>query len=511
MRIIGCSCLLLCVFLSYIESTTYSDLGLPNSDNVCSFASNQSVYFVGVNKTVSITLGNPWYNITPSVDISIPNSISRDISCAITRSNNVVLLSDFQVYKNISLTQQIDSNITFGGSQVALDTFVTKKTPIHHVSSVVFRDFLLIQGGISDQGNLSSTTFILDTRYQNQWTWYELSKSSLAPPPASSIHASLVVTSRWVLYFRTEPVESSYKTFIDCFDPYTFLWLGTIHSINTSTNLIQAVSIKSSIEGSDSLLLVPAWSIDSKINTTAGTTNNSLLWRLDISVWQSNNITTTAVSSNYTPVQGGAIAKFNDDVIVFYGGISPITQQQHNISFFNTTNFVFTPKPQWLIMMTQDNTRNDTLLPIILGSVIGGVLFIAILILFLSLCLRSKRMKEAAMRYEQTAEKRRFWTFDRKNAKTGVLRKVRTLLFSCLIFCLILYTHIGKLSIKSTLSYVLSPIRPTTPINIFPNTRNTENDVLVLEENAKPALFKSRFMEVFHYCPDLKRAKSSYV
>lgn len=382
------------LLLKCIEALNLSDLGLPNS-NQCAFGYNQTLYILGDSHHVSITFQDPWNRDPPN--ISIRNSTSpRIITCAITRSGRLILLPSsqsiqvFDTPSTIISSWQPNQRITYAGSQNAIDRFTTTANKSTNLGMVAFNDYVLIQ----DQ----NTTFILDARFSTQWTWYELgntSSSTLNPP-------LLAATSRWILYFRTEHRNTTdYVTYVDCFDPYTFLWLGTAATINsTNTTFTHTIPLSSSVEGRDSLLLI-------------GTTNE--FWRLDISTWVYNDVRMTAIpSTKEEPVRNGTVTRVTTDLVVFYGG-SIDQQSASNISFFNATSLAFLPQPQWLVVnetqmggnttdSSHGNSNNN--LPIILGSVMGGLLFIAIIALLVWCMLRRKRSQNGMrhQNHQQTHE-----------------------------------------------------------------------------------------------------------
>jgi hypothetical protein len=373
-----------------IEALNYADLGFPNNSS-CAFNYNNTLYIIGANNNVSISFGNPW-DIDPPKVLKQNNNTTARIACAITKSGKLVLLplsnsNPLQVIDNniSSLTWQSNQNITYQGSQNAINKFVTKSLPISNFAVVSFKDYILIQ---------AETTFILDTRFPTQWTWYELLATSLAPPPLpSTSHDSLFATSRWILHFRTSTRFSStgnlvgYTTVINCFDPLSFIWLGEILTFNTTTNLIQATQIQSSIEGSDSLLLLPSWSIDTQeLNLITNNHAETIFWKLDISTWIHTNVTLSPIliSNNESVVLKGTVTRLYSDLVVFY--------KVNTIQFFNTTNFNFTSQPQWLYTSSDNSgttSKND--LAIILGSIMGSILFIAILILFIYCWLKKRK------------------------------------------------------------------------------------------------------------------------
>lgn len=419
--------------IKIIQALNTTDFGLPNK-NSCAFYSNSTIYiFNQENYSLSISFGNPWNTTIPTIVRHNITTKSRT-ACSITRSGKIILLQQQlllqQAQQQLSLLQIMDkdditlqslnnSTTTFLGSQNAIDTFITNPN-ISNFAATTFNDFIIIFGGetttSSNKVTLLQSTYILDTRYSTQLVWYELPIITTTPPPTSN--STLYSTSRWILHFRTEPTiqnSSTFTTFIDCFDPYGFQWLGTLSSFSptsaaaaNSTTMIQAVPVVSSATGSESLLLFPSWSL--------ATQEFNEFWKLDISTWNPSNFTltklnmsssssilihqfdapTTPASSAVEGQQPIVVTLNNNDMAMFYGG----SQQQ--LRFFNTSSLSFSPQPQWL--NTADATPTTAKdekgeasakvrnMPIILGSVIGGVLFIALVILpFWCFCYKKRR------------------------------------------------------------------------------------------------------------------------
>lgn len=437
--------LCLLILLKRIDALDLHDLGLPNQSD-CAFAKNKTLYVIGATKNVSITFDTDDIYVNPPQIISQQQSrqFNTNPACTITRSGKVVLLQDtIQIIQSITpnLTVITATNMTFDGSRVATEKFVTGSTNLTNFAMTSFNDFVLIQGGQDANRTESQLTYILDLRYPALGVWYELQATPLAPPTSTSSNSVLYATSRWILHFRTEMRRDQYVTFVDCFDPYTFLWLGTITSFNTTTNAIKAIPSTATTRESDSLLIIP--SLSSSIATQEGfnhsetPTNNqaeqTAFWRLDISKWLFNNITITPIiinntdssksnqqkrdgmqnsSQSYKPVVGGTVTLIAADLAVFYGGTAATTDQQENILFFNTTELKFLPRPVWLSStvptMQQEQTSNTdggNKLAVILGSVMGSILFIALCILFAWFCIRRKRSRERLGR--NNSEKKR--------------------------------------------------------------------------------------------------------
>lgn len=454
------SCLM--ILLKRIETLDLNDLGLPNRSN-CAFTSNKTLYIIGEAKNVSITFADDDIHVNPPKIISQQQNqqISRKFNtansaCIITRSGKVILIPEeqqesIQIIQNIlpNLTIVTETNMTFDGSRAAIDKFVTKSAFLTNYTLTSFNDYVLIQGGQDINQTESQDTYILDLRYPTLGVWYELEITSFTPPPSSFSNSALYATSRWILHFRTESRQDVYITFVDCFDPFTFLWLGTITSFNTTTNSIKVIPSTTSTTTSDCLIIIPCWSSPPSsssfatqgFNYSETATNSHIkqttFWKLDISKWIFNNITITPIIINnansktnqqkrdenqtsifFNPVLGGTVTLVTADLAVFYGGTTSIsssairtTDQQESMLFFNTTSFKFLPQPLWLsnnnATVQQENTfTNNNQLAIILGSVMGSILFIALLILFVWCCIKRKRSHDG-LRHEQQHQKKK--------------------------------------------------------------------------------------------------------
>ncbi|KAK4510214.1 uncharacterized protein ATC70_006386 [Mucor velutinosus] len=416
--------------------------------------------------------------------------------------------------------------MTFGGSRAAIEKFVNRSTYLTNPTVTSFNDFILIQGGQDANHTKSQLTYILDLRYPSLGVWYELQATSLTPPASTSSDTALYATSRWILHFRTEMRQDQYITFVDCFDPYTFLWLGTITSFNTTTNSLKAIPSAPTSKESDSLLILPT--LTSPIATQNGfnpsetatkdQADQTTFWRLDVSKWLYNNITITPIiinnidrskssqqkrdgmqtsSQSYKPVSGGTVTLIAADLAVFYGGTATTTDQQENILFFNTTELKFLPPPVWLStsdpIMQQEQTSStdsDNKLAIILGSVMGSILFIALCILFVWCCIRRTRSRERLGRAGgKKHRKALFPSMSNKEVANPGFQNNST-------------PNMAEASSK-THPYVLSPIKSLSPIDLFPAAATAKlTPVQEERQQEKPPSKKpktSRFIEHFDY------------
>jgi hypothetical protein len=304
-----------------------------------------------------------------------------------------------KVIDNINISWNLNNDIQYLGSKLAIDTFITKTAPsVQPFSIVTFNDYIIFHNG--------NQTFSLDTRYKTLWTFSEiLLDSTRNQQPINMSPPTLYATSRWILSFRIE----SNDIFIDCFDPYSFIWLNTITSIisTTPTDNIQVIPVVSSatIE-TDSLVIIVAGTQGTTNNNHAETTN--IFWKLDISTTLSTNFTLTKLNPiihqsdvvlyNGTTTdlnRGGSVVvtPLDDEMTLFYGGAK-------QLQFFNTTSLTFSLNPQWLnttivnsttTAQPEESNSNHHYLAIILGSVFGSLFFIIIVIILLFWYCRRKR------------------------------------------------------------------------------------------------------------------------
>ncbi|GAN08865.1 hypothetical protein MAM1_0228c08382 [Mucor ambiguus] len=519
--------LCLLILLKKIDALDLQDLGLPNQSS-CAFAKNSTLYIIGATKNISITFDNDGIYVNPPHIISQQQQQSRQINtdpaCTITRSGKVVLIQDsLQIIQTITpnLTATTDTNMTFSGSRAAIEKFVNGSTHLTSSTMTSFNDFILIQGGQDANRTKSQLTYILDLRYPALGVWYELQATSLTPPASTSSDTVLYATSRWILQFRTEASQQQYVTFVDCFDPYTFLWLGTITSFNTTTNSIKAIPSAATSKESDSLLIIPSLTppiVTQESFNHSDQAEQTTFWRLDVSKWLYNNITITPIiinnidsskssqqkrdglqtsSQSYKPVSGGTVTLIAADLAVFYGGTATTTDQQENILFFNTTELKFLPLPVWLSTtdptMQQEQTSSadgDYKLAIILGSVMGSILFIALCILFVWCCIRRKRSRERLGHADGKKQRKAlFSSMSNKEVVNPGFHNSSS-------------PNMAEASSK-THPYVLSPIKCLSPIDLFPPAASAKLTPVQQERQQEKLLSKapktSRFIEHFDY------------
>jgi hypothetical protein len=366
--------LLICVF-HFSHALNNADFGLERYDH-CAFSYNESLSIFGGESTttdqVIITFNETnWNTETPTVQRS-PSNVTGKVKCGTIKKAVLLLFNHTVQVLDISTNNRL--NMTHRGSQKAIDSFVTNKSPIENAAIAGFGDYFLIYGGEQDNHTLQST-FILDTRISNVGEWYELTptntSSFIGNPPPPSANTTLVATSRWILHFRLVKVNPVIHTvYVDLFDPLNFNWLGTpITAFNISTDAINAVPL-----GPDKVLITPAWSTPDSNDSATG------FWMLNVSTWTP---TATAEWQNitYHPLFGNSVTAIaNTDLVVFYGGLDG------GLQFFNTTSRAF-ETPAW----DSQETGHRNLLAILLGSILGGVAFFILLILFVWFCCIRKR------------------------------------------------------------------------------------------------------------------------
>lgn len=400
---------LLLLFIKITEALDYTDFGLPSNNKPCILTFNQTVYIFD-RDSLAIKFNHPWSNtIEPQItrlNINITTSTTVD-ACSITSSGKVILLQQqqpLQVIDDINIPWKLNNNITYLGSQSAIDTFITKSVPISTQFAITtFNNYIIFHNG--------NQTFSLDTRYDTLWTFYEVPH---IPKISSQNHSPLLYpTSRWVLSLRNEPQIVS----IDCFDPYGFQWLGTILNFNTTfytSYNIQAVVpvVSSATTASDSLLIIVA-------GTQSGTNNHAEtateFWKLDISTSVPSNFTLTKLNPiiHQSDVvvfmtdldeeghsESVRVTPLDDEMTLFYGGAK-------QLQFLNTSSLTFSPQPQWLTSannsteeIKKDNAQptSNRQLAIILGSVLGGLFFICFVLLLFWCCRRRKNQNKILLR-----------------------------------------------------------------------------------------------------------------
>ncbi|KAI8643882.1 hypothetical protein BD408DRAFT_442172 [Parasitella parasitica] len=511
----------LCLFImpKKIESLDFSDFGLPNQSN-CAFAVEETLYIMGRTKNISIIFdSNDLYANPPKIiaqqqqqqqqSQQISRHATTDPACIITRSGKVILVLQerpLQIVDAISpnLTVVAETNITFQGDQAAIDKFITQSTFLTDYTFTSFNDYLLVQGGRDANQTESQQTYILDLGHPAFGIWHGLKTTPSTPPPSSVSNSVLYATSRWILHFRTQANHGQYVTFVDCFDPYAFLWLGTVASFNTTTQSIKAIAAATTTAESDSLIIVPSLSSTSPFATqsfhdsetaTNTPTKKVTFWKLDVSKQIYNNITISPIIINnvnsktrdanqtsnvFNPVLGGTVTLVAADLAVFYGGATA-TDQQENLLFFNTTDFRFLPQPPWLTnnaaATMQGNTSSSNSLAVILGSIMGSILFIALVALFIWCCIRRKRSSDQ-LRHEQYPDKMK-----------------KRLFFSVSRDAIDSESH-NMAETSSNIPYVLSPIKCISPIDLFPASKQSTSPQI---KPSPPRLIKSRFIEHFDY------------
>ncbi|KAI7850149.1 hypothetical protein BDC45DRAFT_519101 [Circinella umbellata] len=326
--------------------------------------------------------------------------------------------------------------------------------------SAMWNDRWVIFGGrlAEDNNNFTQDTFILDARMTTPWVWFESPMTVNTPPaPTLTSRGTMVATSRWILYFaitansttttttapNTTPFDNidnrPYNVAVYCFDPIVLLWIGQIANFTSSAKQLEAASF-----GSDSVLIVPAAaSSSSNTLTTTATTmattmtsapnsnsnsskNSKLgqqqrivlppqgLWRLDMSPdiaagtihWINN-------AGPFRPLIGGTMTRLTNDLILFYGGI-PFSHD--SLRFWNTTSGLFIDPGWWRNIQwnprptfrpTNNNEQQEeeeglNILAIILGTVLGSLGFIILIITIYYFCCYRKRQRNKSSRSRST-------------------------------------------------------------------------------------------------------------
>ncbi|KAI8374982.1 hypothetical protein EDC96DRAFT_497506 [Choanephora cucurbitarum] len=470
MHVIKTFCLFLLLYRSLSLALDFNQLDFDESS--CIFSFNRSLYILGQTNNIKVSFGDNWSMDLPGIS-NFTGLDREDMTCTITKSGQLFLLQQSAcAIKNMSSSLPWDSstNVVFRGSQSAIQRFATNHS-IQADSVVAFGDNVYL----FDRDN---TVFVLDTI---QLIWREF--KSLIPAPLFDSSSSLYSTSRWILLVRTDGQAIS----IDGFDPYTFHWLGTLWTIHANANTIKAIPIQPSIEGSDSLLLVPIRSSDTQSSTA--TEADEQFWRLDIPNVDLTQIIVTPIASNRQLIQRGLnstsrlfaptfVTLIATDLVMFYQDNSGSSDSR--FQFLNTTTLSFVRQPQWLVTnaVANPSSRSKNYLAVILGSVIGGVAFIVILILLSWYCLRRKR---------------------RQNQDRSIDQPRRCCTLSQLCFPFLCgsrrqsqHTEPAPSPIHPQAPYLLSPIQPSSPLHIFPPDQTSSSSSL-----EKPTPIKSKFKEHF--------------
>ncbi|KAI8879087.1 hypothetical protein K501DRAFT_336339 [Backusella circina FSU 941] len=478
------SILLICLF-HFGNALNNADFGLERYDH-CAFSYNEALYILGGESTtttttmdeVIITFNQTNWNTEAPIIQRLQSNVTGKVKCGVTKNAVLLLFDNYHTVQVLNISST-NNSMTYQGSQKAIDSFVTNKTPIKNPAITAFGDYFLIYGGEQDDHTLLQSTFILDTRISNVGVWYELSPPSnnssssfIGNPPPPSANTTLVATSRWILHFRVLKINPvTYTVYVDLFDPLNFNWLGTpITAFNTSTDAIHAIPLSP-----DTLLVTPTW------NTFDSSSSNDSMtgfWILNVSTWTP---TATAewqeISENYYTVSGSSVTAIqNTDLVVFYGGING------SLQFFNSTSKAF-EHPTWY---SQETENGHHLLAILLGSILGGLLFFILLFLFVWFCcIRKKRLRKQEFMSR---------SYDESHAKEHMMPNESTSQF--------------RRSNSVASRYLLSPIKSVLPLfkdNEMESVEQVEQDQAVATSKIHPT---SRFREHFDMSslPDLKKS-----
>lgn len=463
------------LFIKIIQALDYADFGLPNR-NSCVFSHGEKIYIIN-QQSLAISFNHPWNNIT-SPQITTHN-LTTVGACSITRSGKVILMpleqqQPLQVLDDIALSWNLNSNITYLGSQYAIDLFIKRTIPLAKFVATAFNDFIMIFGG---DNNNESSTFILDTRYATLYTWHEISFSTNTPTPISFSNI-LYTTSRWILHFQVD----LNIIYIHCFDPLNLQWHGLISTIELSSNETQSIQvIPTSSFSLDSFLIITTQENGNKIITN--------LWQLNVSTLIPDITTVTLLNSIIQQSsQSGSgsvlVTRIDDEMALFYGG-------KDNLGLFNTTSKTFISTPEWLLeevpLQQQENH-----LGIILGTVLGGVVFIVV---FVILFIWLRKRSNVSLSPNNNATSKR-WPFINKPGMEYCV---------CVCVCVLTFSIFLEEKIEQSPSisqFTLSPIKRLSPISLFPlpsdnvEAENEDEGITVLPQQPK---IKSRFMEHFDY------------
>lgn len=356
------------LFIEIIQALDYADFGLPNK-NPCVLSHDGKVYIIN-QQSLAIIFQQPWENTSPEITTHNLTTVS---ACSITRSGRVILIpieqqQPLQVIDDITVSWNLNNNITYLGSQNAINLFIERTIPLTSAFvTTAYNDFIVIFGGYNE-----SSTFILDTRYP-PYIWYEVSLSPNTPIQTASSISTLYATSRWILHFQID----SNIIYIYCLDPLNLQWYGLISTFKLESTQTQSIQVIPTTEDLDSFLIIAQQENETYISTNIWQSNASTLIPM-ITVTFVNSL---IQQSSQTSGSGSVlVTRIDGEMALLYGG-------KANLEFLNTTSKSFAATPEWL---TEGSPQEDNHLGIILGTVLGGAMFIVLLIvLFIWLRKRS--------------------------------------------------------------------------------------------------------------------------
>ncbi|KAI8976459.1 hypothetical protein BDB01DRAFT_802930 [Pilobolus umbonatus] len=390
------------IHISGSNGLDLTDIGLPTF-NPCAISYNESLYIIDTDLII-LSFQSP---SQPPVISNKTLSIPYHTDCVIAR-NKVILMPILKVLDITSLSW--DNNITIRGDATAIKIFKNTTHPLNHYAITLFNDLLFIFGGERDN-KISRLTYMLDLRIPTLWTWLPLPPTPETPP--ASIYTSLHSTSRWILHFRLQSYTNSTSyVHIDCFDPQTYRWKGVVSSFiysNLSSpsapDLIQPTTLTST-SLHDHVLLIPAYRDIPYPDTNA---SHFTFWKVSISKTSTDTTTTELTSQqlnayrSFRPVSGGSVTSVTPELTVLYGGMVN-TLVPGTIHFMNASNGHFLDPPAWLSLPnnTDDNTpasvtaSSTNLVPIIVGSVLGGLLFLVLVTIVIYFLIKRKKRKQSS-------------------------------------------------------------------------------------------------------------------
>ncbi|KAG2201784.1 hypothetical protein INT47_002044 [Mucor saturninus] len=438
------------LFIEIIQALDYADFGLPNR-NPCVLSHGGKVYVIN-QQSLAINFQQPWENTSPEITT---HNLTTVGACSITRSGRVILIpleqqQPLQVIDDITLSWNLNSNITYLGSQNAINLFIERTIPLTSAFVIAaYNDFIVIFGGYNE-----SSTFILDTRYP-PYIWDEVSLSPNTPIKTASSISTLYATSRWILHFQID----SNIIYIYCLDPLNLQWYGLISTFELDNDQTQSIQVVPTTEDLDSFLIVARQENETYISTTLWQSNTSALLPMITVTFVNSIVQQTGQRSG-----GGSVlvTRIDDEMALLYGG-------KANLEFLNTTSKSFVATPEWL---TEGSPQEDNHLGIILGTVLGGVMFIIVLVvLFIWLRKRSNV------------------SLSPNNTKPKNIPSMSQ--------------QEENLEPSPSISqFTLSPIKRLSPISLFPlandhvSSENEDEGITVLPQQPK---IKSRFKEHFDF------------
>lgn len=443
--------LLFILLLAWISPATpstdlLSSLGLPRQD-ACTFAYNHSLYVLGgsmnnnnKNNTTPAALalnfgdtstvathaptvtrlGGPQNNNNNNSD-GIMNAAK---GCVVTSYGQAILLSQ-------------------NGSLSALDLATFQFVPMPALESTINEENEADEEDNPEDDGTTTTnvaveritlyddrliaihadeTYVLDAGAANEWAWYALPADIFGSPPptASSGRSVLIATAHWVLHFAAANNATlaefgmagrPCRIVVHCFDPRRMRWLGQIGEFDSPTDtVLPAPFSQTNDSANDHLLVVPALPgpappSDTHRNWVEPPVG---LWTMTVAVDNGTDARVSYVSPSrigpFRPMVGGSVTTVNN-LVVMYGGL-PMTHdalriwdQTHLISLpWWEDAPVYTPSgtqhPTETASSAESNGNRGRLIGIVVGSVLGGLLLLSLLVLGYVCCCRGRRRRK---------------------------------------------------------------------------------------------------------------------